>query len=350
MDCENFATVYRNLADEESRSCFEARVKYALSGNLLSWWEYIHNFQRDYFGWDIEYLSDPHYQGKKIVIFGAGKYGSHAYYVLKHSSLSDRLTGFIDNNPSLGGGQLYGLPVVSPYELMKSADDYVVVIGSSAHGLTMYRQLCYMGFPQYNIYIPREGRLVGVTGHQYFDVFPPIHDEVFVDAGCYDGWTSRDFAEWCHGVYRHIYAFEPTSDMAEVCRKNFSTWGMKDVTLHQKVCWSSTGTVGFSVSTTRSASSVTSCEGNAEAISIDDVLNGSPVSFIKMDVEGSELEALKGAEASIRRYRPRLAISIYHKPEDIFEIPAYIISIHRDYQLYIRHYTSDIWETILYAI
>ena len=69
-----------------------------------------------------------------------------------------------------------------------------------------------------------------------------------------------------------------------------------------------------------------------------------------MDIEGSELEALKGAAETIKKWRPKLAISIYHKYEDIIEIPEYILSIVPDYSFYIRHYSSDIWETVLYAI
>ena len=61
-----------------------------------------------------------------------------------------------------------------------------------------------------------------------------------------------------------------------------------------------------------------------EADSIDNKLNGRKATYIKMDVEGSELESLKGSSKTIRKYRPRLAISLYHKPEDVFEIPVFL--------------------------
>ena len=83
---------------------------------------------------------------------------------------------------------------------------------------------------------------------------------------------------------------------------------------------------------------------------IDDIVGEDKVTFIKLDVEGAELRALQGAELSIRRHRPRLAISIYHKPEDVIEIPAYILSLHEDYRLDIRHYQMSACETILYAV
>ncbi|MCI8672219.1 MAG: hypothetical protein HFI89_01815 [Lachnospiraceae bacterium] len=62
------------------------------------------------------------------------------------------------------------------------------------------------------------------------------------------------------------------------------------------------------------------------------------------------MKALQGAVKTIRRNRPRLAVSIYHKPEDIIELPEYILSLHNDYKLYIRHYQMSSCETILYAL
>ncbi len=87
-----------------------------------------------------------------------------------------------------------------------------------------------------------------------------------------------------------------------------------------------------------------------EVTSIDKVLQGKEATFIKMDIEGSELAALQGAKETIQKYRPKLAISLYHKPEDMLEIPNYILNIVPDYKLYLRHYATNLWETVLYAI
>lgn len=75
-----------------------------------------------------------------------------------------------------------------------------------------------------------------------------------------------------------------------------------------------------------------------------------PVTFIKMDLEGAELHALGGAKQTIQRYRPKLAVSIYHKPEDIWEIPGIILKLNPDYRLYLRHYSIAAAETVVYAI
>ncbi len=72
--------------------------------------------------------------------------------------------------------------------------------------------------------------------------------------------------------------------------------------------------------------------------------------MIKMDIEGAELEALKGAKKTIQRDKPKLAICIYHKTEDLWEIPLYIKELVSEYCLYIRHQTFGTGDTVLYAV
>ena len=69
-----------------------------------------------------------------------------------------------------------------------------------------------------------------------------------------------------------------------------------------------------------------------------------------MDVEGSEYNALLGAEKTIAAHKPTLAISVYHKPQDIWEIPALILKLNPDYRFYLGHYSIARGETVLYAL
>ena len=87
-----------------------------------------------------------------------------------------------------------------------------------------------------------------------------------------------------------------------------------------------------------------------QVYTIDGALDGEEATFIKMDIEGSELSALKGGGGTIRKYRPKLAICTYHKPEDMWEIPEYVLSLHEDYRLYFRHYNYSRTETVMYAL
>jgi FkbM family methyltransferase len=73
------------------------------------------------------------------------------------------------------------------------------------------------------------------------------------------------------------------------------------------------------------------------------------VDFIKMDIEGAELTALMGAEESLRRFRPRLAISLYHRAGDYWRIPIWLHSLDLGYRFYLDHYTIHREETVLYA-
>lgn len=83
-------------------------------------------------------------------------------------------------------------------------------------------------------------------------------------------------------------------------------------------------------------------------VKIDDEIT-EYVTFIKMDVEGAELESLKGATSILIKDKPRLAICIYHKKEDLSEIPQYLLSVVPEYRFVVRHYNAKPWETVLYA-
>ena len=73
------------------------------------------------------------------------------------------------------------------------------------------------------------------------------------------------------------------------------------------------------------------------------------VDFIKIDIEGAELSALKGAAETIKKFKPKLAICVYHKGKDIVEIPEYLISILPEYNFYLKHNTDGVYEIVLYC-
>ena len=87
----------------------------------------------------------------------------------------------------------------------------------------------------------------------------------------------------------------------------------------------------------------------AQCVSIDRILPDFHPTFILMDIEGSEPEALKGAEQTLRRDSPDLAISVYHAPHHLWEIPMYLQELDLGYSFYLRNYTSFVGETVLYA-
>jgi hypothetical protein len=86
-----------------------------------------------------------------------------------------------------------------------------------------------------------------------------------------------------------------------------------------------------------------------QCIAMDHVIAGFKPTFISMDVEGAELEALKGAEMLIRENKPDLAICVYHASNHVWDIPLYLDGLRLGYKFYLRNYTSFIGETVLYA-
>jgi FkbM family methyltransferase len=93
-------------------------------------------------------------------------------------------------------------------------------------------------------------------------------------------------------------------------------------------------------------------DGSVETISIDDWVRQRAlprVDFIKLDVEGVELDALRGAEKTIRTFRPRIAVSVYHREDDLISIPAFLNSLNCGYKLLLDHFTIYNEETILFA-
>ncbi len=83
---------------------------------------------------------------------------------------------------------------------------------------------------------------------------------------------------------------------------------------------------------------------------LDDVLGKTGASFIKMDIEGAEYDALCGAAEVIRRHHPVLSICLYHRQADVWKIPLLIHSMAENYRLFLRRYSDDCWEQVCYAI
>jgi FkbM family methyltransferase len=86
-----------------------------------------------------------------------------------------------------------------------------------------------------------------------------------------------------------------------------------------------------------------------QCVSIDDCLPSFAPTLIKMDIEGAEPAALRGAERTLRRHRPGLAIALYHRPEHLWEIPLWLAERKLDYRMYLRGHLYNGYESILYC-
>jgi hypothetical protein len=86
------------------------------------------------------------------------------------------------------------------------------------------------------------------------------------------------------------------------------------------------------------------------AVALDQLLLKTPINFIKLDVEGAEAKVLKGARSIIERNRPTLALSLYHNPQDIWELPELLFQMCFEYNLFIRQHFFNSFDCVLYAV
>ena len=185
----------------------------------------------------------------------------------------------------------------------------------------------------------------------YFPDFLSFNnDEIFVDCGGFDGQTTEDFICNVNGKYNKVYIFEPDKHNLKRLKNKMSAY--KDIQIIEKGCHSENDIYYFSEKGTSTSMIIRDNRGGTkiEVAPIDSIVIDYNATFIKMDIEGSELEALKGAKQTIIKSTPKLAISVYHKPEDLITIPQYIFSINKNYKFYLRHYGYVFWETVLYAV
>lgn len=189
-----------------------------------------------------------------------------------------------------------------------------------------------------------------ITENPYFnDMIPFGINEVFVDCGAFTGDTILEFAKKVKGNYKKIYAFEPDESNYKILEKTVEENSIKSIELIKKGCWSKKEK--FSFKSEGGLSTINEQRGDftIEVDSIDNIIQDNIVTLIKMDIEGSELEALHGASKTIRRNKPNLAICVYHKPEDLITIPQYISSLVPEYKFFLRHHQFISWETVIYA-
>jgi FkbM family methyltransferase len=173
-------------------------------------------------------------------------------------------------------------------------------------------------------------------------------DEVYIDGGAFDGDTIRLFSSRVGGRYARIYAFEPDPKTFATLRQNFAS--EPRVELINAGLYHRKETLRFRDDASRGAIFAADGGTEIEVTTIDDVVGDERVTFIKMNIEGAEIDALKGAARTIRRWRPKLAISAYHRPSDLWCIPRLVRWLNEDYGLYLRQHDGGVIETVLYGL
>jgi FkbM family methyltransferase len=196
---------------------------------------------------------------------------------------------------------------------------------------------CLPGPVQHTIYFPT-------------DLWHPIDNEVFVDCGAYDGDTITSLLEQPQARPPSIFSFEPDPDnFAKLTATVAGLPQRGSIVLQQAAVGTRAGTVTFAASA-GAASCVGMGELGVKCVALDEALCDAEPTYIKMDIEGSELQALAGAEKLIRRHAPLLAISAYHRQDDLWRIPLFIRSLNRQYRLFLRPHRIEGWDLVCYAV
>jgi FkbM family methyltransferase len=350
----------------------------------------------------------------RLVLFGAGGLGRKTLAGLRQAGIEP--LAFADNNASLWGRQIEGVPVLNPQaaaEQFGGRAAFVVTIwraGGSHRFEHTRQQFLHLGcsrvvsfaplfwkyadvfLPYYAIGLPHtllpqadqivlafglwadeasrreylaqvrwrlqldfDGLPSPVAGAQYFPdgLFHLSGDEVFVDCGAYDGDSLRGFVERQPAFKGEYIAIEPDPGNLQSLRQYVSTLpaGWRDrVKILPLAAGARRETVRFAATGLASAGVSATGGLEVESLSLDEILRDVRPTFIKMDIEGAEMDALIGARRSIENALPVLAISVYHQPDHLWRIPLLIQSFSDQYRYFLRPHNEEGWDLVCYAV
>ena len=169
---------------------------------------------------------------------------------------------------------------------------------------------------------------------------------MFVDCGGYDGDTTLQFLSRV-ARYKRIYVFEPSA--ANFAKAVERLAGKPGIVLKPIGVSDKAGMLPFDPDLGSASAIGSSGQVSIEVATIDEAIS-EPVTFIKMDLEGWELRALKGARRHICQDHPKLAIAVYHQAKDFWQIPDLVLSMRDDFDVYVRHYSEGWSETVMFFI
>jgi FkbM family methyltransferase len=334
-----------------------------------------------------------------IIILGAGNLG-------RRLAQATRPELFCDNNSSMWGTVVDGIPVESPRTAVERYPDatFVVAIWHPSRTESMVDRIAQLKLlgarnvipftallpelgdrllphllwerPQYyagheeeitraRALLDAEGReefdrqmklrmgdhsgQVIDPGAQYFptDLLQLSDNEVFVDCGAYDGDTIADFRRASNDRFERIIAFEP--DPANFDSLQSTVNGDQRISLQPYATGARHETLRLSMAGTGSRISETgTCV--IEAIALDEALTDMAPTYIKFDIEGSEPAALEGGRKTIARFRPKLAVCVYHAPDHLWSILLRVSELLPDSRFSLRTYAADGFECVCYCL
>lgn len=341
---------------------------------------------------------------KDIIIFGASKQGVKVNNFLREYQF--HINYFCDNDSSKWNQTLNGVKIISPKELPLFNQDKTIIVICSDWYQEISDQLNDLGL---NNYLCLNSNFIEIFDSPHFSkdellnhrneiekVFELLSDEksrevlagllkfrssknpkylvkssyeqyrhpivkareddVIIDGGAFTGDSASLFLDMTNNKCK-VFSFEPSFSNYNILKNWVGGLHNKDLVFPINKGLADKSEEFFLHTEGKENDSYFICSTGTEKIStvtIDEfsTANCLKVDLIKLDIEGFEYEALLGAKESICKWKPRLQICLYHKPEDIYKIPLFIQEQFRqhEYQFYLGHHDNSLYETVLYAV
>nr|VFK14398.1 MAG: methyltransferase, FkbM family [Candidatus Kentron sp. LFY] len=337
-----------------------------------------------------------------VVIYGAGFVGTWAKDYL--DSIGAKVLKFIDRDERKHGTQDNGIPIVgpSPQEFrdvpamfiaarhaIRSVMDIIAPYDFTAISFDGYFVLRnydrLIRIREEYLFDPRSAEVFNalmmsmLTGDispcremmekdMYFCLpeFSGNFEETFVDAGAFVGDTLERFLWENLGTFRHIHAFEPGYKQFQALEHRMerlaTEWGIEpgsvslvraglaDVTGHMACIHLDEAPLRRELPS-MNLSAITEREDreSVPVVTLDDYLDGRSVNFLKVDVEGMELAFLRGAEKTIRAFRPKMALCVYHYPSHLYEVAEFVQTLVPEYKFSLRLHAPTLYDFVLYC-
>jgi FkbM family methyltransferase len=188
-----------------------------------------------------------------------------------------------------------------------------------------------------------------VSGTYFIDgVAKPRDLRAFADCGAFCGDTYHEFRSYAGEAYDRYYGFEPDPALYNLLEK--TAGGDPRAVLFNCAAGEAARQANFHAMSTGHSNLGEGGSLRVRVDSLDNLLAGRPVTMIKMDIEGHEMDALAGAETIIRRLRPLLAISCYHQLDHLWRIPLWIRGLDAGYRLRLLHHGHLYAGSVCYGI
>jgi FkbM family methyltransferase len=353
-----------------------------------------------------EIAGDP---ARPLVLCGAGPLGQHALRGLRRLGIEP--VAWADNKPALWHQSMDGVRVLPPQEAVQQFGSKAVFVVTVFNPSGLMRQLVALGCPRVAPYTflfwkhpevflpyggvqtpesihdqaaevrqalelwgdeesrreyvaqvrwrqtlePKELPAAAPAEQTYFppDLVEVTREEVFVDCGAFDGDSMRAFLARTGNSFRHIVPLEPDPSNCEKLRRSISSMppelgakiSVRNVAVgatRKKVHFAAKGTAGSGISESGTV--------EADCVPLDEIMRDFTPTYVKMDIEGAEPDALAGARRLLQQNSAVWAICLYHEGQHLWQLPLFLKSVSEGYRFFLRRYAEDCWELVLYAI